>query len=198
MKTSSREPDAQLVAYLHGMNERLHDLVECEFVTDPDDFAAHLDDDTAFVEASLESIMTSMEVVPPEPINLNEVVDHACREFLLSVAFPVVITSSKDALLPGLPYSYELLLAAVLRALHVTAQVTGSGCELFVETSTDGRHSVVEIRSSKPLQPPSQTIGQHVVSLSNLIKGIGGSVTIEPTGEVMKMSLSFETRISSV
>ena len=201
MESRTPEPDDKLLAHLDGMSERLRELVEVEFVRNPDDLAACLDLDVAFVQDSIETIMADASPSPRSLIDLNEIVDHACRELLFAMEIPIVITSSMDPLLPKLHHSYEILLAAVLHALQMIADHAGSDGELFIETSTDGYTDVLEIRSTSRGRPQDRPTEQRVASLADLIHGVGSndsvSVSVEPTGEIAKLSLSFETRVST-
>lgn len=198
MERRIKDPDAELLAYLENMNERLRDLVEFDFVRNPDDFAEHLEIDAGVVQESVGSLMSELKRVP-RSVDLNEIVDQACREFL-TTASSIVITTKKDPVLPGLPHSYELLIAAVMRALQLTAKHSGTGGELFVSTTTDGLHDVVEIRSPHP-ESPERALEERVMALSDLVKDTGGngfvSVAVDPSGAIVRMSLSFETRVTS-
>lgn len=197
--SSSNEQDDQLHSYLENLDARLHDLMECSFVGDPDEVAAQLQLDAAFLTNSIDAILSEFTSSERQPTDLNAVVDQAAQEFLLSGTHSVAIKIQKDPLLIGVPHTAELLFAIVLRTLQVAFTSCEATSLLELLTSTDGYRDTVEVRALAGSPERTQrTAEERLESLADLIDGMGASIAVTRGNDCLTLSLSMETRTSSV
>ena len=191
--------DERLHSYLENLDARLHDLMESSFVGDPDEVAAKLQLDAAFVTDSIDAILSEFTSAERQTTDLNTVVDEAAQEFLLAGNHPIAIRTRKDPLLVGLPHTAELLFAIVLRTLQVAFTSCENTTQLEILTATDGYRDTFEVRAlAESPAGTNRSAVERLESLADLLDGMGGSIVVTQRDDCLTLSLSMETRTSSV
>ncbi len=168
------------LARLRQRMQEIHDQGGCK---DPDLVMAEIEAETEFINRIMEKIVHDIEAANPVCADLNRLIDEAAQELLSSAPFLVVVHTSLAPTLPEVVLPPEFLRALVLRALRITAEHQGPGCELRVSSSLDNGkvalnvtaindNNATEARSDFPLQIRG-------ASLTALVEEIGGEILLE-------------------
>ncbi len=193
---ANEDLDRDLFAHLENIEQRLEDICAEGFLIDPDQIMSQLSDETTFVQDCVSRLMEDIEDHPERLTNLNQVVDMASRELLMTVPFPVVVRISMDQTVPELAYADEVVLAAVLRALQLCTEHAGPGCEVQVSTSAVDSSVVlaIETRGCQPFNEPSLPIKLRSISLSDLVTSFGGGMSVTQQRDVLTIKVTFGTK----
>lgn len=173
--------EQDLFAELARLRERMQEIHEQGGCQDPDMVMAELESEAECINRMMEKIIKEIEPTNPGRSDLNSLADEAAKLLLTSVSFPVVVHTSLDPQLPEVLLSPGLLRPIVRRALLITAEHEGPGCELTVSSSTENGKVVLSLtatniatglQSCLPIQMRS-------ASLVQLVEEAGGEVQLE-------------------
>ncbi|MEE9125511.1 MAG: hypothetical protein V3U11_00065, partial [Planctomycetota bacterium] len=144
---------------------------------------AEIEAETNFINRIMEKIVHEIEAADPVGSDLNSLIDDAAQQLLGSVPFPVVVHTSLFPELPGVLLPGDFLRALILRALSITAEHQGPGCELRVASNSINGKVAINITAIKD---PNTTEAHSKVplqirgaSLTQLIEEVGGEMLLE-------------------
>ncbi len=168
------------LARLRKRMQEIHDQGGCK---DPDLVMAEIEAETNFINRIMEKIVHEIEAADPVCSDLNSLIDDAAQQLLGSVPFPVVVHTSLFPELPGVLLPGDFLRALILRALSITAEHQGPGCELRVASNSINGKVAINITAIKD---PNTTEAHSKVplqirgaSLTQLIEEVGGEMLLE-------------------
>lgn len=178
----------------------MQEICDGGYLIDPDQVMSELQIETTFVRNCVEQLMYDLENHPERFTNLNQLVDIASREFLMTASFPIVIQTTIDQTVPELSYPDEAVLAAVLRALEICTDHAGPGCEVHLATMYHNSRAIlkIETRGSRTLVEPTLPIKVRSISLSDLVQSFGGEFVVTQEEDLLTVELLFGVRTSAV
>lgn len=191
MDRPNDNPDPDPFAYLEQIDGLLTEICDAGFVLDPDEVSNELQLDASFVRESIDALMAELESSPERHVDLNALADVASRELLMSANFPIVVKTTADPHLPPLQYPREILLALVLRALQLAADHAGPGCHIQIATAHEEARVLLRIVTGGHSDTPRLPINLRRISLTDLLRNLGGDVTVSDQGESLELTLFF-------
>ncbi len=181
MRKHGDKIEQDLFAELARLREQMQEIYEQGGCQDPDMVMAKLESEAECINGMMEKIIKEIEVANPGRSDLNSLANEAAKLLLTSVSFPVVVHTFLDPQLPEVLLPPEFLQSIVRRALLITAEHEGPGCELMVTSSTENGKVVLSLtatnittglQSCLPIQMRS-------ASLVQLVEEAGGEVQLE-------------------
>ncbi len=183
--------EQSLFAELARLRERMRQINEQGGCQDPDSVMEELDEETRSINRMMQAIIKDIESVSGGRSDLNSVADEAAQQLLSSVTFPVVVLTSLQPRLPDVLLPPDLLRPIVQRALRITAEHGGAGCEVKVSSSTrngvavldlEATNTSIGLRSEVPIMVRS-------TSLLQLIKDAGADMQLEEKEDTVRLSI---------
>lgn len=191
MARSNENRDSDLFAYLQQIDDRLQEICDAGYALDPDQVIDELRLDTSFVQESIDALMAELLSSPERYVDLNALASVASRELVISANFPIVVKTTADPHLPPLQYPHEILLAMVLRALQLAADHAGSGCHIQIATAHDDDRALLRIVTTGHSGTSALPIRLRCISLTDLLRNLGGDVTVSDQAESLELTLFF-------
>lgn len=180
MQSHRDKIEQDLFAELARLRQRMQEIHEQGGCQDPDKVMAELESEARCINQMTEKIIKEIEAVSPKQADLNTMADGAAKELLTTVSFPVVVHTSLDPQLLGVTLSTELLRPIVQRAMLLTAEHEGPGCELMVKTSKERGKAVLSITATNTVTGLESCvpIEMRSASLVLLVEEAGGEVEL--------------------
>jgi len=191
MGDSSEDLDQDLFAHLERVEGRILDICDGGHIFDPNLVMTELEAETSLLHQCVEKLVADLDNQPRRSTDLNHLVDMASREFLMTATFPLVIRTTADRSLPELRYADEAVLAAVIRCLEICADHAGPGCEIALTTVNQGSCAClkVEAKATKSLREPTLPVKVRSISLSDLVRSLGGDLQINQAQDLLTVEL---------
>ena len=191
MEGSSESLDQDLFAHLERVEGRMLEICGGGDILDPNLVMTEIEEETTLVHECIQQLVANLESQPQGATDLNQLVDLASREFLMTAAFPLVIRTTADRTLPELRYADEAVLAAVIRCLEICADHAGAGCEISLATLNQGSAATlkIEARGAEPLREPTLPVKVRSISLSDLVRSLGGELSIAQDRDLLTVDL---------
>ena len=180
---------------LARLRQRMQEIHEQGGCQDPDLVMAEIEAETDFINRIMEKIVSEVDATSPACSDLNTLIDQAAQQLLSLAPFPVVVHTSLGADLPEILLPQDFLSALVLRALRITAEHQGSGCELRVSSNMDNGRVALNITAidndlSKDTEAHSDIPLQiRGASLIQLVEEVGGEMRLEENSRHIALTL---------
>jgi hypothetical protein len=181
MRKHRNKIEQDLFAELARLREQMQEIHEQGGCQDPDMVMAKLESEAECINGMMEKIIKEIGAASPGRSDLNSLANEAAKLLLTSVSFPVVVHTSLDPRLPEVLLPPEFLRSIVRRALLITAEHEGPGCELMVSSSTQDGKVVLSLTATN-ITPGLQSclpIQMRSASLVQLVEEAGGAVQLE-------------------
>lgn len=184
----------ELNCYLDQVASDLEGLCDAGFAVDPDTLAAKLDLDALLIQETVDSLLAQAELSKLEMVHVNDVINHASKEFLMTRSEPVVIRTSLSSDVPELPRDMvREFAAAAIRSLQMIADIAPGHTEIAIASGADLGQAVIRICAQGDMETIQVPLELRTCTLKSMIHDLGGRFETHREHDRIELTLRLPT-----